>query len=165
MSSSNINGADFDEPREHDGFRARRARIGYALGAERLGISLWELPPGEAAYPYHFHLAEEELLVVLDGRPSLRTPDGWSELGGGDIVSFLRGERGAHQLLNRTAEVARFIAVSTNGEPDVVIYPDSGKLSAAERRPRGGGLRTFFRLTDQVDYWEGEEPPKPGDSR
>ncbi len=165
MSRSNIHDADFDEPRDCDGFRARRARIGYALGGERLGISLWELPPGEAAYPYHFHLAEEELLVVLAGRPSLRTPGGWSELSGGDIVSFLRGERGAHQLLNRTAEVARFIAVSTNGDPDVVIYPDSGKLSAAERRPRGGGLRTFFRLADQVDYWDGESPPQPGEPR
>jgi uncharacterized cupin superfamily protein len=165
VSKSNLDGADFDEPRDCDGFRARRARIGYGLGAERLGISLWELPPGEAAYPYHLHLAEEELLVVLEGRPSLRTPDGWSELSDGDVVSFLRGERGAHQLLNRTAEVVRFIAVSTNGEPDVVIYPDSGKLSAAERRPRGGGLRTFFRLADQVDYWDGEEPPRHGEPR
>jgi uncharacterized cupin superfamily protein len=59
VSRSNIHGADFDEPREFDGFRARRARIGYALGAERLGVSLWELSPGEAAYPYHFHLAEQ----------------------------------------------------------------------------------------------------------
>jgi uncharacterized cupin superfamily protein len=165
VRKSNVHGADFDEPREHDGFRARRARIGYALGAERLGISLWELPPGEAAYPYHFHLAEEELLVVLEGRPSLRAPDGWSELCGGDIVSFPRGEHGAHQLLNRTAEVARFIAVSTNGDPDVVIYPDSGKLGAAERLPQGGGLRTFFRLSDEVGYWDGEEPPQPGESR
>jgi uncharacterized cupin superfamily protein len=165
VNKSNVHGADFDEPRDRDGFRALRARIGYSLGAERLGISLWELPPGEAAYPYHFHLTEEELLVVLEGRPSLRTPDGCSELGGGDIVSFLRGEDGAHQLLNRTAEAVRFIAVSTNGEPDVVIYPDAGKLCAAERRPRGGGLRTFFRLADQVDYWEGEEPPRPGEPR
>src|SRR5271154_937793 len=127
----NIHDPVFDQPREHRGFRCLRSRLSHQAGSERLGISLWELPPGEAAYPYHFHLAEEELLVVLEGRPSLRTPDGWSELGGGDIVSFLRGERGAHQILNPTAEVVRFVAVSTNGDADVAIYPDSGKLCAA----------------------------------
>jgi len=165
VRKTNLEGADFDEPRDHDGFRAKRARLGYALGAERLGISLWELPPGQAAYPYHFHHAEEELMVVLQGTPSVRTPDGWSELSGGDIVSFPRGDVGAHQLLNRSADTARFLAVSTNGDPDVVIYPDSGKLCAAERLPHGGGLRTFFRLADQVGYWDGEEPPPDGRPR
>ena len=53
----------------------------------------------------------------------------------------------------------RFIAVSTHGEADIVIYPDSNKLGAAERLPRGGGLRAFFSLADQVDYWHGEQPP------
>jgi uncharacterized cupin superfamily protein len=153
----NINDAEFDEPRDRDGFRALRSRLGYKLGAERLGLSLWELPPGEAAYPYHFHLAEEELAIVLAGRPSLRGPDGWRELAEGEVVSFPRGEAGAHQLVNRTDETVRFLAVSTNGDPDIVLYPDSGKLGAAERLPHGGGLRTFFRLADQVDYWEGEE--------
>jgi uncharacterized cupin superfamily protein len=160
VRKSNINRTEFDEPRDHDGFRAKRARVGYALGAERLGVSLWELPPGQAAYPYHFHYAEEELLVVLTGAPSLRTPDGWSELESGDVVSFPRGDAGSHQLLNRTDDAVRFIAVSTNGEADVVIYPDSGKLGASERLPQGGGLRTFFRLADQVDYWDGEAPPE-----
>jgi uncharacterized cupin superfamily protein len=165
VRKTNLDGADFDEPRDHDGFRARRARLGYRLGAERLGASLWELPPGQAAYPYHFHYAEEELIVVLEGTPSLRTPDGWSELSRGDIVSFPRGDGGAHQLLNRTADSVRFISVSTNGETDVVIYPDSGKLCAAERLPHGGGLHTYFRLADQADYWDGEQPPRPGASQ
>ena len=156
---SNLNDPQFDERRDQDGFRALRARIGYQLGTERLGISLWELPPGETAYPYHFHLAEEELLVVLDGTPALRTPDGWRDLAEGEVVSFLRGEGGAHQLVNRTDTAVRFLAISTNGEPDVVIYPDAGKLGAAERRPDGSGLKKFFRLDDAVDYYEGERPP------
>jgi uncharacterized cupin superfamily protein len=153
---ANVFRPEFDEPRDHDGFRAKRARLGYRLGAERLGVSLWELPPGELAYPYHFHLAEEELLVVLAGRPSLRDPSGWRELEEGEVVSFPRGERGAHQLANRTEEPVRFLAVSTNGEPDVVLYPDSGKLGAAERNPDGSGLKHYFRIADAVDYWDGE---------
>jgi uncharacterized cupin superfamily protein len=152
----NVYADDWDEPRDAPGFRARRARLGYRLGTERVGLSLWELPPGEAAYPYHFHLVEEELVVVLAGRPSLRGPDGWRELAEGEVVSFPRGEAGAHQLVNRTDEVVRFLAISTNGDPDIVLYPDSEKLGAAERLPRGGGLRLFFRLGDAVDYWDGE---------
>ena len=155
----NINSPEFDEPREHPGFRVRRARLGYQLGSERIGLSLWDMPPGQAAYPYHYHLAEEELVIVLSGRPSLRTPDGWRELDEGDVVSFRRGEQGAHQLVNRSQETVRFLAGSTHGDPDVVLYPDSNKLGASERLPEGGGLRTFFKLEDQVDYWEGEVPP------
>jgi uncharacterized cupin superfamily protein len=158
---ANIHEPEFDEPREHDGFRARRARVGYQLGTERLGVSVWEVSPGEAAYPYHFHLAEEELLIVTEGEPSLRGPDGWRELSTGDVVSFPRGEAGAHQLVNRTESVVRFIAVSTHGDPDIVLYPDSGKVGACERLPTGGGLRTFFRLGDAVDYLDGEQPPRP----
>ncbi|MGA9875068.1 MAG: cupin domain-containing protein [Solirubrobacteraceae bacterium] len=155
----NINDPDFDEPREHPGFVCQRARISRHAGSERLGMSLWEIPPGEAAYPYHHHLTEEELLLVLDGRPSLRTPDGWRELAEGEVVAFPRGEDGAHQLVNRTQETVRFLSISTSGEPDIVIYPDSGKLGAFERLPQGGGLRAMFHMSDTVDYHDGEHPP------
>jgi uncharacterized cupin superfamily protein len=157
---ANINDPQFDEPRDYPGFHCKRARLSRQAGSERLGLSLWELPAGEAAYPYHFHYTEEELVVVLDGAPSLRTPDGWRELGQGEVVAFPRGEHGGHQLVNRTADTVRFLSFSTNGEPDVVIYPDSGKLGAFERLPDGDGLRALFRLSDAVDYLDGEQPPR-----
>jgi uncharacterized cupin superfamily protein len=156
----NINEPLFDEPREHPGFRCLRARLGQQAGSARLGLSLWELPPGEAAYPYHFHYAEEELVVVLAGRPSLRTKEGWRELDEGEVVAFPRGEGGAHQLLNRTSDAVRFLAFSSNGEPDVVMYPDSGKLAACERLPQGGGLGLLFRVSQAVDYYDGERAPE-----
>lgn len=156
---ANIERPRFDEPREHPGFHALRSRIGRHAGSERLGMSLWEVPPGEAAYPYHYHLTEEELVVVLEGAPSLRGPGGWRELERGDVVSFPRGEGGGHQLVNRTERTVRFLAISTQGDPDVVIYPDSGKLGAFERLPQGGGLRALFRIADEVDYYDGEQPP------
>jgi uncharacterized cupin superfamily protein len=155
----NINQPDYDEPREQPGFRCRRARLARQAGSERLGLSLWELPPGEAAYPYHFHYADEELLLVLAGTPSLRTPDGWRELPEGEVVACPRGEHGGHQLANRTAETVRFLSFSTSGEPDIVSYPDSGKLGAFERLTDGSGLRALFRLSDAVDYHDGEQPP------
>jgi uncharacterized cupin superfamily protein len=88
----NIFAPKFDEPREHPGFKCSRARIGRQAGAEHLGASVWDVPPGQAGYPYHFHLAEEELLFVLSGEPPLRGPDGWRKLETGEAVSLPVGE-------------------------------------------------------------------------
>jgi uncharacterized cupin superfamily protein len=156
----NIYDPTFEEGERPEGFRSRRARIGYELGTERIGCSLWELPPGEAAYPYHFHYADEELLIVLSGTPTLRAPEGRRRLDEGEAVSFPLGEAGAHQLLNDTDQPVRFLALSSHGRPDIVIYPDANKLGVGERLPRGGGLRAFFRRDEAVDYWDGERPPK-----
>jgi hypothetical protein len=45
--------ADINDPkkvddRTHPGFHARRGRLGWELGTERLGLSVWDVPPGEA---------------------------------------------------------------------------------------------------------------------
>ncbi|MGD0386256.1 MAG: cupin domain-containing protein [Solirubrobacteraceae bacterium] len=151
----NVFDPHFDEPREHPGFSVSRARVGRQAGSVRLGASVWELPAGAAAYPYHAHLGEEEVIVVLAGHPSLRTPEGRRELEPGEVVAFVRGEPGAHQLANRTAQTVTFLALSTNGEPDIVLYPDAGKVGAIERRPDGGGFAAFFFTDDAVDYWDG----------
>jgi uncharacterized cupin superfamily protein len=158
VSAVSINRPVFDEPREHPGFECRRARLGRQAGSEKLGLSLWDLPPGQAAFPYHFHLAEEEILIVLEGRPSLRDPDGWRELEEGEVLCFPVGERGAHQIANRGEKPVRFLAFS-NQQPDVVVRPDSNTLSVFERRPEGGGLAEHFRRDDAVGYHEGEKAP------
>ena len=149
----------FEEADRPDGFRSRRARIGYELGSELIGCSLWEIPPGEVAYPYHYHFADEEVVIVVQGRPTLRTSDGMRELEEGEAVRFPLGEAGAHQILNRSQDTVTFLALSSHGRPDVVIYPDSNKLGVAARLSRGGGPRAFFRREDAVDYWAREQPP------
>ncbi|HEV2726718.1 MAG TPA: hypothetical protein VGV34_00400, partial [Solirubrobacterales bacterium] len=69
---ANVFRPEFEKGERPKGFRSRRARIGYELGTELIGASLWEVPPGEAAYPYHFHYSDEEVVIVLRGRPTLR---------------------------------------------------------------------------------------------
>ena len=94
---------------------------------------------------------------MLSGSPSLRTPAGWRELVAGEVVAFARGEEGAHQLANRSSETVRFLALSTNDEPDIVLYPDAGKVGISERRPDGSGFAAYFFAAQAVDYWDGVE--------
>jgi uncharacterized cupin superfamily protein len=96
--------------------------------AELVGCSLWEAPPGEAAFPYHYHFGDEELVIVIRRRPTLRTAEGIRELDEGEVLRFPLGEDGAHQILNRTEDAVTFLAVSSHGRPDIVVYPDSNKL-------------------------------------
>ena len=161
---ANILDPEFDDPQDRPGFSHRRARIGWQAGMSRLGASLYDVPPGQATFPYHWHAANEELLVVLEGTPSVRTPNGWRELRRGDIAAFPRGSRGAHQLTNRSDAPVRFLLVIEMNAPEVNVYPDSNKIGARTRAPgardAGDALFASFRLADEVDYWEGEEPPR-----
>ena len=138
---------EFDRP----GYRSRTTSVSRPIGGERIGATLYELAPGERTWPYHLHHANEEWLLVVGGRPTLRTPDGERELRAGDTVCFPRGPRGAHQIANRSDSTARLLLLSTHVAPEVVEYLDSGKIGVA-----GEGLRLLLRRDAEVDYWEGE---------
>jgi uncharacterized cupin superfamily protein len=159
----NVFHPEFEGTTDRAGFGARRAQLGRQAGAHRLGASLFELAPGSAPFPLHYHLGNEELLIVLSGRPSLRTPDGERMLQEGEIVALPRGEAGAHQVVNRAQEPARVLIASEMNAPDIVVRPESGKLSAFGRPPggRSEGMHKVFFLRDEADFWEGEEPPPP----
>ena len=96
----------------------------------RLRAAVWELDPGATSGPYHVHHGTEELLLVLRGRPTLRTPDGERELEEGDAVHFPAGPTGAHQLTNRSDEVARFVIAASHAVPEIVEYVDEGVATA-----------------------------------
>jgi uncharacterized cupin superfamily protein len=158
---ANLFDPDFEGSSEQPGFSWQRASLGRQAGAERLGASLFALPPGQAAFPLHYHLGNEEMLIVIAGTPSLRTPDEERELKVGEVVSFPRGEAGAHQIVNRGDEEARVLLLSEMNAPEVVVRPESGNLSALGRPPgsRGEGMHKVFRQRDEVSFWEGEDPP------
>jgi uncharacterized cupin superfamily protein len=141
---------DSDDP---PGFRAGMARVGPGLGAQRTGVSIYELPPGEALCPYHYEYGEEEWALVLAGRPSLRTPAGTEQLEPDDLAFFPRGPEGAHQLLNASDEPARVMMWSEVVVPAITVYPDSDKV----------GIWTGEKSDDMlapraaaVDYYHGE---------
>ena len=141
--------------------RFRRKKLAAAAGGERLGCSLYELPPGGKSWPYHYHAGNEEAIYVLDGRGRLRADDGEEALRAGEYVALPTGESGGHRVINDSEEPLRYLAVSTMRDPDVTVYPDSDKAGVFAGAPPGGeGERTvhgYYRADDAVDYWEGEE--------
>jgi uncharacterized cupin superfamily protein len=132
-----------------DGYHVSYARVGPLVGATKLGLSVYELPPGQSICPYHYENGEEEWLIALAGRPTLRTPDGERELRPWDTVFFPTGPDGAHKVTNRTDETVRVAIWSNRVDPSTAVYPDSEKVGAW---PPG----KLFRLADAVDYWDGE---------
>ena len=108
-----------------------------------LGASVYELGPGNFAV-YHFHHGAEELLIVLRGQPTLRTPDGERVLAEGDVLHFPPGPDGAHALRNDTDTPVRFVMVSDHPSPEVVEYPDLGQITAQARTSSQTGEQLWF---------------------
>jgi uncharacterized cupin superfamily protein len=130
----NLYGDDWD--RDEAGFRT--SAVAERLGAAQVGASLYEVAPGETTWPYHFHHAAEELLVVLSGSLAVHTPSGEHKLGPGDVVLFPAGPEGAHEERNQGSAPARFLLVSTRPPLEVTEEPESGGVNVYSRH---GALR------------------------
>jgi uncharacterized cupin superfamily protein len=148
-----VNLADLEfsyEADDPEGFRSGRMRLGPPVGAERTGASVYELPPGQAICPYHYEYAEEEWLIVLEGEPTLRGPEGERRMKPWDVSAFPVGPAGAHGVRNDTDTVARVLMFSEVRYPAATVYPDSDKVGIWTGNPdddvtvpRGAGVPYF----------------------
>ncbi len=153
----NIYATEWDAIEDQRGYEWTRIRLGRRLGAEKLGASVYVLGPGQKSFPYHFHHANEEMLIVLGGVVTVRTPDGEVEARRGDALSFPSGAAGAHQVINQSGERARILMLSTMIEPEIAEYPDSGKIGVfAGRAPgaAGTGMQKFLDGSAVLPYFD-----------
>ena len=134
-------------------FHAGMFRLGKQLGATQTGMSVYELPPGQSVCPYHYEYGEEEWVLVLTGRPTLRTPEGERELAPFDAAFFPIGPDGAHQIRNDTADTVRIAMWSTVITPSATAYPDSGKVGVWTGVE---GENLMARRSGHVEYYDGE---------
>jgi uncharacterized cupin superfamily protein len=141
---------DADDP---EGYRTGYSRLGPGMGASMLAGTLYELPEGQSVCPYHYEHGDEEWLIVLEGRPTVRHVEGEDELSAGDVVCFVAGPEGAHKVTNRTHATVRVLIVSTRRMPAVVVYPDSDKVGVYTEDKHDD---VMVRRDSNVDYWDRE---------
>lgn len=119
--------------------------------ARKLGAGVDVVAPGKRGCPYHFHHAQEELFVVLEGEGSLRVAGEMVPVRAGDVVFIPPGAEYPHQFVNTSSAPMKFISISTKEYPEVCEYPDSGKAMAFQR-----GFTLTNRVAANLDYWDGE---------
>lgn len=151
---------DWEATEDQPGYEWHRIRLARRLGGEMLGASVYLIHPGQKSFPYHFHHSNEEMLIVLEGTVTVRTPGGEELARRGDAMIFNKGPDGAHQVINTSDEPARILMMSTMVEPEIAEYPDSGKVGVfAGRAPGAEGEATLWTYLDgsaELDYFEGE---------
>jgi len=138
----------------YDGMGARLARGTAAL---KMGASIDVLQPGKRGCPYHLHHAQEEMFIVLEGHGTMRVAGEMLAVKAGDIVFVPPGPDYPHQMINTSDAPLKYLSLSTKETPEVVEYPDSGKvLTNARVAGDDFGFARMNHLDTDLDYWHGE---------
>ena len=137
---------------EHEGYEYFRRKFVPFGEAKQTHVCVYEIPPGKAAYPYHFHYKTEETFYIISGTGLLRTPEGEREVRGGELIFFPAGEEGAHKLTNISdSSNLVYIDFDVAHDLDAAVYPDSGKIGVW-----GMGINQMYPKSAAVDYYDGE---------
>ena len=137
---------------EHEGYEYFRRKFVPFGEAKQTHVCVYEIPPGKAAYPYHFHYKTEETFYIISGEGLLRTPEGEREVRAGELIFFPAGEEGAHKLTNCSdTESLVYIDFDVTHDLDAAVYPDSGKIGVW-----GMGTNQMYPKSAAVDYYDGE---------
>ena len=136
---------------EHEGYEYTRRRFVRRGESGNTLVSVYEIPPGKAAYPYHYHLKDEETFCILRGEGTLRTPQGEQIVHAGDMIFFPAGSEGAHKLTNTGSETLVYIDFDVIHDLDAAVYPDSGKIGLW-----GKDINRVYPIEADVPYYDGE---------
>ena len=156
----NLADAPLQPVASHGGrFAADYASLTAAIGARKLGVSLAVVAPGGRAWPRHAHHVNEEMILILEGEGTYHCGDESAPVKTGDLISAPPGDGAtAHQIENTSDAELRYLTFSTRLEPEVVEYPDSGKIGIASYAGHPApAVRLLVPAGQSLDYWEGEE--------
>lgn len=144
---------------EESAFGAVRQRVGAAAGAKKLGYSFFTVPPGKAAFPFHLHNSNEEMIYIVEGEAVLRLGNERIPVSSGTFIACPPGPDYPHQLVNTSKAELRYLVVSTMEYPEISEYPDSNKIGAytASAGAPQGGFRALYVKDQAVPYYEGED--------
>ena len=137
---------------DHEGYEYFRRKFIPFGGAKNALVSVYEIPPGKSAYPYHYHHKNEETYYILSGEGILKTPDGGRKVTAGELLFFPTGPEGAHKLTNSSkTEMLTYIDFDVVHDIDIAVYPDSDKIGIW-----GMGINKIYPEDADVDYYHGE---------
>jgi uncharacterized cupin superfamily protein len=132
-------------------YDTRTGSLSDGTAAKKLGAGVDILEPGKVACPYHYHLAQDEMFVILEGEGTLRVAGERLPVRAGDVVFIPPGPEYPHHLINTGTVPMKYLSISTQERPEICYYPDSDKLAAF-----AAGHRMVQRRADALDYWDGE---------
>lgn len=132
------------------------ARLASGSAARKLGASIDTVAPGKRSCPYHFHHAQEEMFIVIEGAGTLRVAGELLPLRTGDVVFVPPGPEYPHQIINTSNQPLKYLSISTREMPEIVEYPDSDKYLAMDSSGDGLSFDAIQRTGNSVDYWDGE---------
>ena len=152
MKYSNIKDLVKEHCAKHEGYEYLKSDFVPRGEAEKTRVSLYEILPGKSAYPYHYHLKNEETFYIISGTGLLRSPEGERVVSAGDLLFFPATSEGAHKLTNLSeTENLVYLDIGVMYDMDVCLYPDSGKIAVW-----GKDTNKIFRVEDNVPYFESE---------
>ena len=99
-------------------------RLGEAGGLTQFGVNLVILEPGAPSSLRHWHLKEDEFVIVTDGPLTLETDEGETIMETGDAAAFPAGDENGHRFVNHTDTNRSFLVVGSKMEGEVAIYSD-----------------------------------------
>jgi uncharacterized cupin superfamily protein len=132
------------------------AALSAGTAARKMGCGFDIVPPGKQSCPYHFHHAQEEMFIVLEGSGTLRVAGQRLPITAGDVVFIPPGPEYPHHIINTSDAPLKYLSLSTKEYPEVCEYPDSDKLMAFSSQDGKSTLRSMHHRASSVDYWEGE---------
>lgn len=132
------------------------ARLAVGTAARKLGASIDTVAPGKRSCPYHFHHAQEEMFIILEGTGTLRVAGEMLPLRAGDIAFIPPGPEYPHQIINTSDAPLKYLSIGTREAPELVEYPDSGKYLASGVPAAGTSFSAIQLTSNNVDYWDGE---------
>jgi len=118
-------GTNYPAPFDTPCILRRKKAVGDHGGLTQFGAHIITLPPGSWSSQRHWHNAEDEFIMVLEGRPTFIDNSGETELTPGDMTTHPAGDSNGHHMQNRTENDVKFLIIGTrNPEADSGHYPD-----------------------------------------
>jgi uncharacterized cupin superfamily protein len=117
-------GSIYPEPYATEMAGRSSLRLGDAGGLTQFGASLVILSPGAKSSLRHWHLNEDEFVMITMGTCTLVQDAGETPMHPGDCAAFPAGDTDGHRLINKSDSEARFLVIGTRSSHEIATYSD-----------------------------------------